>query len=61
LFYLLASDQAEYSWKIKSHELIVLHDWFMLKMQNKSYQFSVPKFQKIEEIKLNGRDEPWEE
>jgi tetratricopeptide (TPR) repeat protein len=61
LFYLLASDKTDHCWKIKSHELIVFHNWFILKMQNKAYQFTVPTFQKIEEVKLNGRAESWEE
>lgn len=61
LFYQLESDDANYSWKVKSHELIVFHDWFKCKMENKRYQFSIPHFNKIEEVKLKGRATSWEE
>jgi tetratricopeptide (TPR) repeat protein len=61
LFYQLASDDAEYSWKVKSHELVVFHEWFKCKMENKRYQFSIPHINKLEKVKLKGRATSWEE
>jgi hypothetical protein len=61
LFYQLGSDDPTYNWKVKSHELVVFHEWFQCKMENKKYQFSIPHFNKIEEVKLKGRATSWEE
>lgn len=61
LFYQLGSDDPTYSWKVKSHELVVFHEWFKCKMEKNKYQFSIPQFNKIEEVKLTGRATSWEE
>ena len=40
-FDLLQSDVEEYTWSIRSPELIVFHKWFLAKMNGKQYRFSV--------------------
>lgn len=43
LFFLLQSDDPDYSWKIKSHEHVVFHDWFQAKIAEQAYRFQLPE------------------
>lgn len=53
LFFLLQSDEPEYSWKIKSHEHIVFHEWFQSKLAEKHYQFRIPEVMQLETADKN--------
>lgn len=50
LFALLQSDEAEYAWKIKSHEHIVFQEWFSAKLAKKPYAFKLPELVKLEKV-----------
>ena len=39
---LLASDQKDYCWELKTHEMIAFHIWFQCKLDNTSYRLEFP-------------------
>ena len=46
-FDLLASDKEGYKYEIKSHELILFHEWFIGQMNNKSYRVDLSKSKEL--------------
>ncbi len=40
-FDLLASNEPEYRWEMKTHEMIVFHDWFKAKATGKTYNYKL--------------------
>jgi len=40
-FDLLASDEAEYRWEMKTHEMIIFHLWFKAKATGKPYEYKL--------------------
>jgi hypothetical protein len=38
-FDLLASDDANYAWSVKGHEVIAFHEWFVSRMEFRKYSY----------------------
>lgn len=55
LFYLLQSNDPEYAWRIKSHEHLVFHDWFMAKLAQKDYEFALPEIIELMPVDKNEK------
>ena len=49
-FELLASDEPEYRWEMRSPEMIIFHKWFEAKAKGKEYDFVLKS---PESLKLN--------
>ena len=54
-FDLLASNDSEYRWEMKTHEMIVFHHWFKAKALGKPYDYELksPVYESDAEISEN--------
>ncbi|TVR38686.1 MAG: hypothetical protein EA392_09435 [Cryomorphaceae bacterium] len=57
LFYELESDHSDYAWKIRSHEYVVFHHWFLDKIAKLPYQFKLPQYTQPEPVQINEKHE----
>lgn len=53
LFFKLQSNEPDYAWKIKSHEHVVFHEWFVSKLAEQPYQFKLPESIELETAKIH--------
>lgn len=57
LFYELESDLSDFAWKIRSHEYVVFHHWFLDKIAQRPYQFKLPQYTQPEPVHINVKHE----